>query len=54
MQTEAFLFANDDGTTDVYAHHEVSVTDPDGHLEARQRNGDPRGVVRDALAEAQT
>jgi len=49
MQTEAYLFQNDGGTTDVYAHHEVSVTDPEGHLNAEQVNGDPRGVVHDAL-----
>lgn len=48
-QTEAFLFHNADGTTDVYAHHETSVTDPDGHLTDPQHDGDPRGVVREAL-----
>lgn len=49
-QTEAYLFANADGTTDVYAHYETSVTDPDGHLTDPQHDGDPRGVVREALA----
>lgn len=48
-QTEAYLFANDDGTTDAYAHHETSVADPDGHLTDPQHDGDPRGVVTDAL-----
>jgi hypothetical protein len=48
-QTEAYLFRNDDGTTDVYAHHEEGVTDPDGHLTGPQTDGDPRGVVRGAL-----
>lgn len=48
-QTEAFLFENDDGSTDVYVHAETSVTDPDGHLSDPQTDGDPRGVVTDAL-----
>lgn len=48
-QTEAYLFENGDGTTDVYAHHEASVTDPAGHLTGRQQDGDPRGVVTSAL-----
>jgi len=48
-QTEAYAFANGDGSTDVYAHHETSVLDPEGHLSDGQRDGDPRGVVRAAL-----
>lgn len=48
-QTEAYLFRDDDGATDVYAHHETAVTDPDGHLTDGQTHGDPRGVVRDAV-----
>jgi hypothetical protein len=48
-QTEAYLFANCDGTTDVYTHHETATTDVDGHLSDPQTNGDPKGVVRDAL-----
>lgn len=48
-QTEAYLFSNDDGTTDVYSHAETSVMDPDGHLSDPQTNGDPTGVVRMAL-----
>lgn len=48
-QTEAYLFANDDGTTDVYAHAENSATDPVAHLTRGQHDGDPRGVVRAAL-----
>jgi len=48
-QTEAYLFANDDGTCDVYVHTEESVTDPVGHLTGEQRDGDLRGVVREAL-----
>lgn len=31
-QTEAYLFANADGSTDVYAHFETSVDEPLGHL----------------------
>jgi hypothetical protein len=48
-QTEAVLFDNGDGTTDVYAHLETSVSDVDGHLEEGGTPGDPRGVVRGAL-----
>ena len=48
-QTEAYLFANADGTVDVYAHHETSVTDPLGHLQDEQVDGDPDGVVRRVL-----
>jgi len=48
-QTESYLFANGDGTTDVYTHYETAVTDADGHLSDPQTDGDPRGVVRDAL-----
>ena len=48
-QTEAYLFANADGSTDVYAHYETSVDEPLGHLTDVQNDGDPRGVVREAL-----
>lgn len=47
-QTEVYLFRSDSGT-DVYAHHETAVTDPDGHImETQQVDGDPRGVVDDS------
>ena len=50
-QTEAYLFRNDDGTTDVFAHHEASPARPLAHLGAdEQSDGDPTGVVTDALA----
>jgi len=48
-QTEAYLFRNADGSTDVYAHFETSVDEPLGHLTDVQHDGDPRGVVREAL-----
>jgi hypothetical protein len=48
-QTEVYLFENPDGTTDVYAHHETGVANPDGHLTDGQTDGDPRDVVRMAL-----
>lgn len=48
-QTEAYLFANDDGTTDLYAHVEASVTDPVGHLTGPQTDGDPDDIVSDAI-----
>jgi cold shock CspA family protein len=49
-QTEAFVFANDDGSTDVYVHYEPAPTDPVDHLQGdEQVDGDPRGVVRAAL-----
>ena len=49
MQTEAYLFDNGDGTTDVYAHFEAGVLSPEEHLEGEQRDGDVRGVVTEAL-----
>ena len=48
-QTEAYLFRNSDGTTDVYAHFEPSVLDAVDHLAGEQTDGDPEGVVRRAL-----
>ena len=49
-QTEAFLFANDDGSTDVYAHHEPDPSRPLAHLGgANQSDGDPEGVVAQAF-----
>jgi hypothetical protein len=50
-QTEAFLFRVAGGV-DVYAHHETAVTDAEGHLSDPQTDGDVRGVVWDALADA--
>ena len=47
-QTEAYLFPSEDGTQ-VYAHHEPGVVTVDEHLEGYQTDGDPRGVVTDAL-----
>lgn len=48
-QTECYLFANDDGTTDVFAHHEPSTDTPLRHLTGKQSNGDVRGVVSEVL-----
>ena len=48
-QTEAYLFDNGDGSTDVYVQHEISVTEPEDHLSRGQSDGDPRGVVTEAL-----
>jgi len=47
-QVEAYLFQNDDGTVDVYAHTEASTDDPMAHLTERQRDGDEYGVLPDA------
>lgn len=44
-QSEAYLFDNGDGSTDVYAHHEPSVLTPDAHLHGFQSDGDPKGVT---------
>ena len=44
-QTEVWLFSNGDGSTDIYAHNEESVFDPDGHLQTPYTPGDPRGVL---------
>lgn len=49
-QTEAYLFENGDGSTDIYVHHETATTDVEGHLSDPQTDGDPRGVVTKALA----
>lgn len=52
-QTEVYLWNNGDGTSDVYCHFEPSVLDPDAHLDGdNQQDGDPRGVVWDALEDA--
>jgi hypothetical protein len=48
-QTEAYIFDNGDGTSDVYCHHESSVLDVDDHLTEGGIPGDPRGIVADAL-----
>ena len=49
-QTEAYIFANGDGSTDVYSQFEPSPETPVEHLGGDlQTDGDPRGVVRDAL-----
>lgn len=48
-QTEAYAFRNADGSVDVYAHHETSVTGPGGHLSDPQHDGDPYGVARRGL-----
>jgi hypothetical protein len=44
-QVEGYLFRNDDGTVDLYAHGETSVDDPLGHLTDPQTDGDAHGVV---------
>jgi hypothetical protein len=46
-QTEAYLFRNNNGSTDLYAHVETSVDDPLGHLTDEQLDGDTRGVLKD-------
>lgn len=48
-QVEVYLFDNGDGTTDAYAHFEGSVLNPRDHLYGGQTDGDPTGVVREAL-----
>lgn len=50
-QTEAWVFPNHDGTTDVYAHREESVFDPDGHLSEPYTPGDPAGALDPVLDE---
>lgn len=47
-QTEVYLFPSNGGT-DVYAHFETSVRDPEGHLTDEQTPGDPLGAVANAL-----
>jgi len=50
MQTECYLFRNDDGTLDVYAHFEPGTDTPLEHLTGPQSDGDVRGVVGDVIA----
>lgn len=50
-QVEGYLFRNDDGTIDVYAHTETSTDDPLGHLTDGQTDGDAHGVLVEALGE---
>lgn len=47
-QTEVYVFANGDGSVDVYSHHETATTDPEGHLNDEQQDADPRGVLEGA------
>jgi hypothetical protein len=42
-QTEVYLFSNGVNTTDVYAHAEPAVTDPQRHTEGQQLPGDAHG-----------
>jgi len=49
IQTEAYIFRNVGGSTDVFGHVETSVVDPDGHLQDPQRDGDTRGHIKSAL-----
>lgn len=48
-QTETYLFDNGDGTADIYCHAEKSVSDPEGHLEDKQLNGDAHGKLNEVL-----
>jgi len=48
-QTEVYLFANDDGTSDVYAQVEGAITDPEAHLTEDQRHGDARAAYAAAI-----
>jgi len=47
-QVEAYIFDNDDGTVDVFAHTEASTDDPLAHLTETQHDGDEYGVLPDA------
>lgn len=44
-QTEFYVFDNGNGSVDIYAHNETSITDPKGHLNNPQVDGDPKGVL---------
>ena len=48
-QTEVYLFANDDGSTDVYTHKEASVTRPNDHLEGAYEDGVTSDRITSAL-----
>ena len=47
-QTEVWLFEGDDGT-DVYAHKETHVTDPEGHVNDPYEPGDPDGHLAEVF-----
>jgi hypothetical protein len=49
IQTEAYIFRNVGGSTDVFGHVETSVLDPVGHLTDPQDDGDGRGHIKSAL-----
>lgn len=53
FQHHVYLFETANGRTDIYAHREESVRDPDGHLNLDngygQVSGDPNNRVRDLL-----
>lgn len=44
-QTEVWVYPNGNGSTDIYAHREASVFDPDDHLSTPFDPGDPAGVL---------
>jgi hypothetical protein len=44
-QVEGYIFRNDDGTIDLYAHTEASTDNPLAHLTGTQTDGDAHGVV---------
>lgn len=49
-QTEVYVFDNNNGTVDIYSHHEGWVGGPRDHLTGGQRDGDPSGVLRGVFA----
>jgi len=52
-QHHVFLFEAPDGRTDLYAHYETSVRDPDGHFRGDTFvPGDPNGRARGLLSVA--
>jgi hypothetical protein len=51
-QHHVYVFPAPDGGTDVYAHREANVTDPDGHQHGPQIPGDPDEILRDTLEDA--
>jgi len=52
-QTEVWLFPAADGDgTDIYAHKETYITDPEGHLSEPYTPGDPDGYIAAALEDA--
>ena len=51
-QVESFIFRNEDGTCDIYAHTEASTDAPLKHVTVAQEDGDSYGVLPEQVTQA--